>query len=260
MLLPGESHGQRSLVGYSPGGRRESDWPEQLTHTHTELWAEFPVLYPWCPLVAYFIHSVSSDGAYQMVLVVKNPAANAGNWKETSVWSLGREDPLEEDMAAHSSILAWRTPWTEEPGGLQSIALQRVEHNWSNLACMHTYIVCICQCQSPSAPHFPLPTLGIIHFVLYVWDSIFFPLCQSLLYLTEYDCWWILNFICQSFHYHKWFFLSSRAKKSRRMLAWLWSYSYPGSTVTSYIMTLPIDAHLLIPRTCLTGILQLRLN
>ena len=44
------------------------------------------------------------------------------------------EDPLEEGMATHSSILAWRILWTEEPGGLQSIALQRVRHGWSNLA------------------------------------------------------------------------------------------------------------------------------
>ena len=42
------------------------------------------------------------------------------------VQSLSREDPLKENMAAHSSILAWRMPWTEEPGGLQSIRLQRV--------------------------------------------------------------------------------------------------------------------------------------
>ena len=45
---------------------------------------------------------------------------------EMWVRSLGREDPLEEDVATHSSILAWRIPWTEEPGGLQSIRLQRV--------------------------------------------------------------------------------------------------------------------------------------
>ena len=50
------------------------------------------------------------------------------------VWSLGQEDPLEEDMATHSNILAWRIPWAQEPGGLQSIGLQRVTHNWSNLA------------------------------------------------------------------------------------------------------------------------------
>ena len=42
---------------------------------------------------------------------------------------LGQEDPLEEEMATHSSILAWRIPWTEEPGKLQSLALQRVRHS-----------------------------------------------------------------------------------------------------------------------------------
>ena len=45
------------------------------------------------------------------------------------VRSLGREDPLEEAMVAHVSIIAWRIPWTEEPGRLQSIGLQRVRHD-----------------------------------------------------------------------------------------------------------------------------------
>ena len=67
-------------------------------------------------------------GASQVALVVKNPPANAGDVR-MEVQSLGREDPLEEEMATHSSILAWRTPWTEEPGGLQSTGLQRVGHN-----------------------------------------------------------------------------------------------------------------------------------
>ena len=54
--------------------------------------------------------------------------------QETSVRFLGREDPLEKEMAAHSSILAWTSPWTEEPGGLQSIESQKVGHDWSDLA------------------------------------------------------------------------------------------------------------------------------
>ena len=53
------------------------------------------------------------------------------------VGSLGWEDPLEEDMATHSSSLTWRIPWTEEPGRLQSMGLQRVGHNWSDLANRH---------------------------------------------------------------------------------------------------------------------------
>ena len=55
----------------------------------------------------------------------KESASNAGD----QVQSLGEEDPLEKDMATHSSILAWRTPWTEEPDGLQSIGSQRVGHD-----------------------------------------------------------------------------------------------------------------------------------
>ena len=51
--------------------------------------------------------------------------------QETQVWSLGWEDPLEKGMATHSSILVWRIPWTEEPGGLQSMELQRAGHNWA---------------------------------------------------------------------------------------------------------------------------------
>ena len=50
------------------------------------------------------------------------------------VGSLGWEDPLEEEIATHTSILAWEIPWTEEPGGLQSIESQRVRHDSSDLA------------------------------------------------------------------------------------------------------------------------------
>ena len=70
----------------------------------------FPLQYSWASLEAQ---------------IVKNPPAM---W-ETWVPSLGWEDPLEEEMATHSSILAWRFPWTEEPGGLQSMKSQRVGHN-----------------------------------------------------------------------------------------------------------------------------------
>ena len=49
--------------------------------------------------------------------------------QETWVPSLGQEDPLEKGMATHSGILAWRIPWTEEPGGLQSVRLQRAGHD-----------------------------------------------------------------------------------------------------------------------------------
>ena len=63
--------------------------------------------------------------AFLMAEMVKNLPA----MQETQVQSLGWEDPLEKGMATHSSILAWRIPWTEEPGGLQSTGLQRVGHD-----------------------------------------------------------------------------------------------------------------------------------
>ena len=63
-----------------------------------------------------------------MAQQVENPLA-VREMQEVWIRSLGPEDPLEEGTAAHSSILAWRIPWTEEPGRLQSIGLQRVGHN-----------------------------------------------------------------------------------------------------------------------------------
>ena len=59
---------------------------------------------------------------------VKNPPVMQ-EMQEAQVQSLGQEDPLGEGMTIHSSILAWKIPWTEEPGGLQSMKLQRVGHN-----------------------------------------------------------------------------------------------------------------------------------
>ena len=65
-----------------------------------------------------------------MAQTVKNLPA----MQENQVQSLGWEDPLEKGMATHSIILAWRIPWTEDPGGLQSMGLQRVRHDWGDLA------------------------------------------------------------------------------------------------------------------------------
>ena len=60
--------------------------------------------------------------------------------RETWVGSLGQEDPLEKEMATHSSILAWRIPWTEEPGGLQSMGSQRVGHDWATSLSTLTFL------------------------------------------------------------------------------------------------------------------------
>ena len=64
-------------------------------------------------------------GVGMVAQMIKNPPLVQETW----VQPLGQEDPLEEGMATHSSILAWRVPWTEEPGELQCIGSQRVRHN-----------------------------------------------------------------------------------------------------------------------------------
>ena len=66
---------------------------------------------------------------------------------ETRVWSLGREDPLEKEMAPHSSTPDWEIPWTEECGGLRSMRSQRAGHNWASMhACMKAVIGKIILC------------------------------------------------------------------------------------------------------------------
>ena len=70
-------------------------------------------------------YSLQYSWAFPVTQIVKNPPAM---W-ETWVHSLSQKDPLEEGMATHSSILAWRILWTEEPSGLQSMGSQKVRHN-----------------------------------------------------------------------------------------------------------------------------------
>ena len=90
------------LGGLQSMGRKESDTTEQL---HFTLAPTF-----WTSLVAQTVKNLST-------------------MQETQVRSLGREVPLEKAMALHSSILAWKIPWTEEPGRLQSKGSQRVSYN-----------------------------------------------------------------------------------------------------------------------------------
>ena len=69
--------------------------------------------------------------AYLMASLVAQRLKCLPPMQETLVRSLGREDPLEKEMATHSSTLAWKIPWTEEPGSPQSTWSQRVGHNWT---------------------------------------------------------------------------------------------------------------------------------
>ena len=75
--------------------------------------------------MSIFIKDLGQKGASLVAQTVKN----LPTMQETLVPSLGREDPLQKGMATHSSVLAWRIPWAEEPGGLQSIGSQQVRHN-----------------------------------------------------------------------------------------------------------------------------------
>ena len=104
VFLPGKFNGQRSLAGYSPWGRKIA---RHKLVTKQQQWQNI-VYYNkqcWASLVAQLVRNL--------------PAV-----QETQVLFQGLEDPLENEIATHSSILAWRIPWTEEPGGLQSTGLQ----------------------------------------------------------------------------------------------------------------------------------------
>ena len=101
-------------------GVQQSD---SVTHTHTHTQFFFIIGYYNVLNIVPCIFTVFPGGP-----VVKNTPAKQEP-QETQVRSLSQEDPLEEGMATHSSILAWRIPWPEEPGGLQSVGLQRVRHD-----------------------------------------------------------------------------------------------------------------------------------
>ena len=90
-------------------------------------------------LEEYFPYELTRNGIKDILLSEKNKGFTGGSVERTCLtmqetqetWfrSLGQEDPLEKEMETHSSILTWEIPWTEEPGGLQSMGLQRVGHD-----------------------------------------------------------------------------------------------------------------------------------
>ena len=82
------------------------------------------------PLITYEILSSYVALWVPQASAVAQSVKSLPAMRVTWVWSLGWEDPPEKEMATHSRILAWRIPWTEEPGGLQSMGSQRVGHDW----------------------------------------------------------------------------------------------------------------------------------
>ena len=131
VFLPGKSPGQTSLAGYNPWGCKDSDTTERLrTRMIEKTFAgrsnSFKQMFIF-PFLNLFNWRLTALQASLVAQRLKHLPAMREAW----VWSLGQEDPLEKEMATHSSILAWRIPWTEEPGGLQSTGSQRVRYNWA---------------------------------------------------------------------------------------------------------------------------------
>ena len=92
--------------------------------------------------------------------------------QDTQVWFLGQEDPLEKGMATYSSILAWRIPWAEEPGQLQSMGLQRVGHNWvTNTHILHPHNVTCFFPNVQNKKYLSSVVLSRVAFLLQYWFS-----------------------------------------------------------------------------------------
>ena len=140
----------------------------------------FHLLYDWASLVAQ---------------LVKNPPA----MQETQVQSLGGEDPLEKEMATHSSIPAWKISWIEEPGGLQSMGSQRVRHNWVT----NTYLL-----------------LGVVEFKTYILQIIF---SHSELFFF----WYWLRYFCLL---ESWYMTEEALQISTKRM----NYSINGAEIFAY--------------------------
>ena len=114
--------------------------------------------------------------------VVKNPP----ELQKTQVWFLGWEDTLEEEMATHSSILAMIIPWIEQPGGLQSMELQRLRQNWvTKHACMHLIYTDILS-SSPSV------------FFSFICNSVMYPFSLSSLTWSSKLLTFLISFVLNS--------------------------------------------------------------
>ena len=87
----------------------------------------------WKLIINYINNSPKQNQGFLRGSAVKHPPA----MQEMQIWSLGWEDSLEEGMATRSSILTWRIPWTEEPGGLRPIGSRRIKHHCSDWAHTH---------------------------------------------------------------------------------------------------------------------------
>ena len=111
-------------------------WIEQEDHPHTMFHCEISITNERRPFkMKSTTLGNGGKGSSLFTPILEFPITqmvkNLPAMQETWVRSLGQEDPLEKGKATHSSILAWRIPWTEEPGGLQSVGSQRFRHDWT---------------------------------------------------------------------------------------------------------------------------------
>ena len=129
--IPGSWHGTRNS-SLPADMNKAVEWLSEARGLVREDWKAwlFACLATRAYKLSVSLGNLKKFWASQVALMVNNLPAKARE-QEMQVWSLGLEDPLEKGMATHSSILPWRIPWTEEPGGLQSIGSQRVD--WRDL-------------------------------------------------------------------------------------------------------------------------------
>ena len=127
VFLPEKSHGQRRLTGQSPWGHKELDMTEVTKHKYKPLLKikNIRKLFTCIFFSIIYILEIYISMGFPGSSVVKDTSANARDVSSIP----GSEDALEEEIATHSSILAWKISWTEKPGGLQSMRSQRIRHD-----------------------------------------------------------------------------------------------------------------------------------
>ena len=135
---------------------------------------------------------------YFLDFPVAQMVENMPAMQETWVWSLGLEDSLEKEMATHSSILAWRIPWTEGPGGLQSMGLQRVGHDWATNTYTCTFTVLFLDFWDRILDHWLylltyLTHYFFLHLEVYIVIIFILPEVFSLAFSLVYAFWWQIS-------------------------------------------------------------------
>ena len=117
-------------------------YPLPHVHPHTKISHQ---AHPnWKRIPTHLLRKQRAGNIWRIALVAQT-VKRLPTMQETQVPSLGWEDPLEKEIATHSSIHVWKIPWTEEPAGLQSMGSQRVRHDWvTSLSAVMITTVCMC--------------------------------------------------------------------------------------------------------------------